>query len=197
MTSKSSKKTKEDKKDIKLKGDAADRKIAELEEQLAEVTAEKEDIFEKLQRVSADYANYQKRAPRQIADSVAYEKKAIIRSMLPALDNLAHAIAAAKDHNAEDSVVKGIELVLDHMLDSLKAHGVERIVALGEEFDPSLHEAMLQRSEEDKPDNIVLEEFLNGYTLNGQVIRPSKVIVNKLPDNAEEQAAEECDEKEE
>ena len=197
MTSKRSKKTKEDKKDIKLKGDAADRKIAELEEQLAEVTAEKEDIFDKLQRVSADYANYQKRAPRQIADSVAYEKKAIIRSMLPALDNLAHAIAAAKDHNAEDSVVKGIELVLDHMLDSLKAHGVERIVALGEEFDPSLHEAMLQRSEEDKPDNIVLEEFLNGYTLNGQVIRPSKVIVNKLPDNAEEQAAEECDEKEE
>ena len=197
MTSKSSKKTKEDKKEIKLKGDAADRKIAELEEQLTEVTAEKQDIFEKLLRVSADYANYQKRGPRQIADSVAYEKRAIIRSMLPALDNLAHAIAAAKDHNAEDSVVKGIELVLDHMQDSLKAHGVERIVALGEEFDPSLHEAMLQRSEEDKPDNIVLEEFLNGYTLNGQVIRPSKVIVNKLPDNAEEQAAEECDEKEE
>ena len=197
MTSKSSKKTKEDKKEVKLKGDAADRKIAELEEQLTEVTAEKQDIFEKLLRVSADYANYQKRGPRQIADSVAYEKKAIIRSMLPALDNLAHAIAAAKDHNAEDSVVKGIELVLDHMQDSLKAHGVERIVALGEEFDPSLHEAMLQRSEEDKPDNIVLEEFLNGYTLNGQVIRPSKVIVNKLPGKAQEQAAEECDQKEE
>ena len=197
MTSKSPKKTKEEKKDIKLKGDAADRKIADLEDQLTEVTAEKQDIFEKLQRVSADYANYQKRGPKQIADSVAYEKKAIIRSMLPSLDNLALAIAGAKEHNAEESVVKGIELVLDHMQDSLKAHGVERIVALGEEFDPSLHEAMLQRSEEDKPDNIVLEEFLNGYTLNGQVIRPSKVIVNKLPDNAEEQAAEECDEKEE
>jgi molecular chaperone GrpE len=196
MTSKDSKKNK-DKKDVKLKGDAADRKIAELEEQLKEVTAEKDDIFDKLQRIGADYANYQKRAPKQIADSVAYEKKAIIRSMLPSLDNLALAIAGAKEHNAEEGVVKGIELVLDHMLDSLKAHGVERVVALGEEFDPSRHEAMLQRTEEDKPDNIVLEEFQSGYALNGQVIRPSKVIVNKLPDNAEEQAAEESDEKEE
>ena len=196
MTSKDSKKSK---KNIKVKGEAADMMIAELEEQLKEVTTEKEEIFEKLQRISADYANYQKRAPRQIADSVAYEKKAIIRSMLPALDNLAHAIAGAKDHNAEESVVKGIELVLDHMLNSLKAHGVERIVALGEEFDPSLHEAMLQRTEEDKPDNIVLEEFQSGYTLNGQVILPSKVIVNKLPGPAQEQAPEaaESDEKEE
>ena len=162
-------------------GDAADKKIAELEEQLKAITAEKQDLFEKFQRVSADYINYQKRTPRQIADSVAYEKKAVIRSILPTLDNLVHAITSAREHNADESVVKGIELVHDHMLDALKAHGVKRIVALGEQFDPVVHEAVMQRSEEDKPDNCVLEEYQNGYMLNDQVICPAKVIVNKLP----------------
>lgn len=162
-------------------GDAADRKIAELEEQLKAATTEKQDMFEKFQRVSADYINYQKRTPRQIADSVAYEKKAVIRSVLSTLDNLVHAITSAREHNADESVVKGIELVHDQMLDALKAHGVKRIVALGEQFDPGVHEAVMQQSEEGKPDNSVLQEYQNGYMLNDQVIRPAKVIVNKLP----------------
>jgi len=66
------------------------------------------------------------------------------------------------------------------MLDILKSHGVEQIKALDEEFDPALHQAMMQKAEPDKEDNIVLEEFQKGYKLNGRVIRPSKVIVNKL-----------------
>jgi len=162
-------------------GDAADRKIAELEEQLKAVTAAKQDLFEKFQRVSADYINYQKRTPRQIADSVAYEKRGVIRSVLSTLDNLVHAVTSAREHNADESVVKGIELVHDQMLDAIKAHGVKRIVALGEQFDPGIHEAVMQRSEEDKPDNTVLQEYQNGYMLNDQVLRPAKVIVNKLP----------------
>jgi molecular chaperone GrpE len=163
-----------------LSGDAADKKIAELEERLKAITAEKEDIFEKFQRVSADYINYQKRTPRQIADSVAYEKKAVIRSVLSTLDNLVHAVSSAREHNADESVVKGIDLVHDQMLDALKAHGVKRIVALGEQFDPAMHEAVMQQSEEGKPDNCVLQEYQNGYMLNDQIIRPAKVIVNKL-----------------
>ena len=177
-----------------LSGDAADRKIAELEEQLKAVTAEKQDLFEKFQRISADYVNYQKRAPRQIADSVAYEKKAVIRSVLSTLDNLVHAITSAREHNADESVVKGIELVHDQMLDALKAHGVTRIVALGEEFDPAMHEAVMQQSDESKPDNSVLQEYQNGYMLNDQVIRPAKVIVNKLPQKeAAEQTHDQVD----
>ncbi len=180
MMSRTPRKKKEP-QEANLSGDAADKKIAELEEQLKAITAEKQDMFEKFQRVSADYINYQKRTPRQIADSVAYEKKAVIRSVLPTLDNLVCAITSAREHNADESVVKGIELVHDHMLDALKSHGVKRMVALGEQFDPALHEAVMQRSEEDKPDNCVLEEYQNGYMLNDQVIRPAKVIVNKLP----------------
>ncbi|MCK5173926.1 MAG: nucleotide exchange factor GrpE, partial [Planctomycetes bacterium] len=81
-------------------------------------------------------------------------------------------------------VIKGVKLVFEHMLDAIKTQGVERIEAQGKEFDPAIHEAIQMRCEKDKPDNIVLEDFQAGYTLNGQVIRPSKVIVNKIPAEA-------------
>jgi molecular chaperone GrpE len=73
------------------------------------------------------------------------------------------------------------------MLDIFKSHGVEHIKAPGEKFDPSMHEAMMQKTEPEKEDNVVLEEFQKGYTLNGRVIRPSKVIVNKLTSEQSDQ----------
>jgi hypothetical protein len=64
----------------------------------------------------------------------------------------------------------------------LKSHNVEQIEAMGEQFDPAMHQAMTQQSDPDKEENVVLEEFQKGYRLNGRVIRPSRVIVNKLPE---------------
>lgn len=168
-------------KEIKL----LEKKVEELEKQLETVTAEKQQTFEQLQRISADYANFQKRAPKQIADSVAYEKKAILRSLLPSIDNFEHALSHASSANGEealDNIVKGIQLVFDHMLDALKSQGVSRIDALGQPFDPNLHEAMMRKSEPDKEDNSVLEVYQAGYMMGEQVLRPSKVIVNKIED---------------
>lgn len=158
------------------------KQVDELNEKIEQLEKEKADTFEQLQRISADYANYQKRAPKQIADSVAYEKKSVVRSLLPSLDNLAHALANTDNIEGDaKTVVDGVQMVFDHMLDALKAHGVELIEAAGKEFDPMLHEAVMQRAEQDKPNGIVLEEFQKGYSMNGQTLRPSKVIVNKLP----------------
>jgi molecular chaperone GrpE len=168
----------------------ANKKIAELEKtvedlqkQLEAMTAEKQSIFEQLQRVSADYANFQKRTPKQIADSVAYEKKTILRSLLPSIDNFENALSHASNTqgaNAMDTLIKGIQMTFDHMLDALKLHGVKPIEALGQPFDPNLHEAMMRRFEPDKPDNTVLEVYQAGYLMGEQVLRPSKVIVNKI-----------------
>ncbi len=179
MKSKDMKKAKKEGGDDKMK--VSEKEVKKLQQQIDELTKEKDELFEKLQRVGADYANYQKRTPKQIADSVAYEKKAIIRSLLPSLDNFAHALASADNAEAVDGVVKGVRMVFEHMLDALKAHGLEEIDAVGQEFDPIVHEAIQLRADADKPDNIVLEDFQTGYKLNGQVVRPSKVIVNKLP----------------
>jgi len=157
-----------------------------------ELMLQKDELFEKLQRVSADYANFQKRVPKQIADTVSYEKEKIIKSLLPSLDNFEHTLQNARSADNIDVLIKGIQIVYDQILDIFKSHNVEQIKAVGEKFDPALHQAMMQRVEPDKEDSTVLEEFQTGYKLNGKVIRPSKVIVNQLPSekNKEEKTQE-------
>ncbi len=177
----------------------AAKTAGELEKELIQLEADRQLLFEKFQRLSADYINFQKRAPRRIAESVAYEKMAIIRSLLPSLDNFSHALASAED--ARDSegglegVVKGVEMVFQHLLDAIKSHGVEKVESVGKPFDPSVHEAVMQRAEPDKADGVVLEEFQAGFTLNGQVVRPAKVIVNKLSAQQHDKGDEQVNDK--
>jgi len=162
-----------------------DPKTQEMLAQIEQLKAEKQEIGDKYMRLGADYANFQKRVPKQVADSVAYEKKTFLRSLLGSLDNFAHAIngadAAAKSPDAMQGWVSGIRMVHQHLLDALKAQGVEKIASVGQPFDPSIHEALTSRAEADKPDGIVLEEYQGGYSFQGQVLRPCKVIINKLP----------------
>ncbi len=152
---------------------------AELRDRISNLQKEKDELFEKLQRVSADYANLQKRTQKQIDDNTTYEKEKIIKTLLPALDNFEHTLQNAYSAENADVLIKGIRIIYDQMLDILKSHGVEQIKAIGEKFDPALHQAMMQQVAPDREENTVLEEFQTGYKLNGRVIRPSKVIVNK------------------
>lgn len=152
----------------------------ELRSKTENLQKEKDELFAKLQRVSADYDNFQKRTARQIVDTIGYEKEKIIKTILPALDNFEHTLQNAHSVENADALLKGIKIIYDQMLDILKLHNVEQIKALGEVFNPALHEAMMQKNEPEQEENIVLEEFQKGYTLNGRVIRPAKVIVNKL-----------------
>jgi molecular chaperone GrpE len=152
-----------------------------LRQQIDDLQTERDEVFEKLQRVSADYTNFQKRVPKQITDTIFYEKEKIIKTLLPALDNFEHTLQNARSAENVETIVKGVQIIYDQMLDILKSHGVEQIEALGEKFDPALHEAMMQKTEPQEEEGIVLEEFQKGYKLNGRVIRPTKAIVNKLP----------------
>jgi len=154
--------------------------VEELHSRIDDLQKEKDELFSKLQRVSADYDNLQKRTAKQIAESISYEKEKIIKAILPALDNFEHTLQRAHSAENVDALLKGIQIIYDQMLDILTSHNVEQIKALGEVFNPVLHEAIMQKTEKEQEENIVLEEFQKGYTLNGRVIRPSKVIVNKL-----------------
>lgn len=158
-----------------------DEQIKELQERLAAAVKEKDELFARLQRLSADYANYQKRSARQTADTVCFEREKIIKSLLPALDNFEHTLrnTPQTDENTK-TIVSGIRMVYDHLLDILKACDVEQITAVGQKFDPFLHQAISQRNESNKEDNIILEENQKGYKIGEKVIRPSRVVVNKL-----------------
>jgi molecular chaperone GrpE len=164
---------------------AFEEEIQELRRALDSVREEKDKLFDRLQRVYADYANFQKRVPKNIADSVAYEKERFIRLFLPVLDNLEHTVKA---HAAEskDPLVRGVEITYGQMLDILKSQGITQIQAAGEKFDPQRHEAMLRRSEPDKEDDLILEEVQKGYMLNDRILRPSRVVVNKVTAPAEQ-----------
>jgi len=205
MTEQESEKSKTNKTHKPKKGETE-----ELHQQIEILQKEKDEIFGKLQRVSADYLNFQKRVPRQIADTVSYERDKIIRTLLPVLDNFEHILKNVPLAENIETIVKGVRITYEQMLETMKSHSVEQIKAVGEKFEPELHEAITHQIRPELPDNTVLEELQKGYKLNGRVIRPSRVLVNKLPsqqtpqqpDEQQQQkphadphppAAEECD----
>jgi molecular chaperone GrpE len=151
-----------------------------MKEQFEQLQKEKAELFSQLQRVSADYINYQKRIQKQIADTTAYEKESVIKSLLPAIDNFEHALAQASTAENAEAVLKGMQIVYDQIVDILKLHGIEQIKSLGQLFDPEIHLAVTQTSDSAKADNIVIHEIARGYKLSDRVIRPAKVVVNKL-----------------
>ena len=119
------------------------------------------------------------------------EKERFIRSFLPILDNFDRTLRESQTAQNVDAVVRGVEIIRDQMLTILKSHGVEPIESVNEKFDPERHEAMLRRAEPDKENDIVLEEFQKGYALNGRVLRPSRVAINKIQPPAPEPPNEE------
>jgi molecular chaperone GrpE len=174
--------------DRKQKTEELQKQTDELNKQLDALKKEKDDIFAKLQRVAADYDNYQKRSARQLADSINYEKDKIIKAILPVLDNFEYTLSNTACEVKDEALLKGVKIIYDQFLGVLKNQGVEQIQSAGEKFDPAQHDAITHRAEEDKQDSVVLEELQKGYTLNGRVIRASRVIVNKLAAQNEEQA---------
>ena len=156
-------------------------KLHRLYEQMDKLQAEKDELFAKLQRLSADYMNYQKRSAKQISESITYEKETIIKALLPVLDNFEHTLNGAEGIEDIESLHKGVKIIYEQTLSILKSYGVEQIGSVGQKFDPSCHQAMLQRAESDKEDGIILEEFQKGYRLGEKVLRPGRVIVNKKP----------------
>jgi molecular chaperone GrpE len=179
------------KEDTQLMEDLLNKKdkLAEDAELLLKMLLKKNELLGKLQRVTADYLNFQKRVPRQIADAIEYEKKNVIKTLLPVLDNLEHTLQNSAATQGAEVLVKGIKIIYDQMVYTLKLHNVEQIKAVGEKFDPSLHEAITQKADPQHPADTVLEELQKGYKLNGQVIRPSRVVVNKLPPEPEPKQA--------
>ena len=165
-------------------------KIHHLHEQIDKLQAEKDEIFARLQRLSADYLNYQKRSARQIAESIVYEKELIIKSLLPVLDNFDHTLNNTENLQDVTDLLKGIKIIYDQFLAILKAHGVEQINTVGQKFDPACHQALMQKTEPDKEDSIILEEFQKGYKLADKILRPAVVIINKKVSDDQPQTEE-------
>ncbi|MBI3485885.1 nucleotide exchange factor GrpE [Candidatus Daviesbacteria bacterium] len=128
-----------------------------------------------LKRAVADYQNLEKRVEQGRSELSNWASTELIKKMLPTLDHLEKALKGASEEERKSGWFKGVELAVQQLLNVLKSEGLDEIAADGQ-FDPALHEAVDTRVGED---NKILEVAERGYTLNGKVLKPAKVIVGR------------------
>src|ERR1700754_1925492 len=157
---------------------AADQVERDLDE-LSEAKRERDEYLELARRTKADFENYRKRVAKENSEALARGKADLARQLLPALDNLERALAAGEDASAHQALVKGVAMVRDELHGRLEGAGVEPFDPIGERFDPQLHEALSTRADDGTEPGLVLETLEKGYRLNGQVLRPAKVVVSQ------------------
>jgi len=139
-----------------------------------------EESRERMMRALADLENIRKRTEKEKHQYFRYANQDFVSELLPVLDNFERALAASSP-GSSDPVRQGVEMIYKQLREVLKKQGLEEIKALGERFDPFLHEAVQQEVSGDHPEGTVLEELLKGYMLKGRLLRPSAVKVSQAP----------------
>jgi molecular chaperone GrpE len=148
--------------------------IGELEERLAALEAERDEHLNDLKRVAADFENYRKRVARDQESLVARAHERLVKELLPVLDDLERALAAAEQHE-EAKLEEGVRLVHQELKAALKREGLAEIETNGR-FDPHVHEALLSQPS-DAEEGSVIEVVQKGYRLGDRVVRPARVVV--------------------
>jgi len=152
----------------------AEEEPESMEEALAEAKQKVEEYLANWQRTQADFVNYKRRNEQERQEFGKFANSQLILSLLPVLDDLERAFESATPQVARLKWVEGIRLIDRKLRAALEAHGVSQIKALGEPFDPNLHEAAMHSKGEE---GIVVQELQKGYMLHDRVIRPSRVVV--------------------
>jgi molecular chaperone GrpE len=150
-------------------------KIEEAEKKAAE-------NYDKYLRAVAELDNYRKRAIRDKADAIKYGNENLLRDILPLVDSVDRALEHAGTSDDFEAFKKGLKMLHEQLLCCLKKYGVEMIDTAGKDFDPNVHEAMLQVVSDEHESGKVVNEFERGYLLNGRLLRPAKVCVCKQPE---------------
>ena len=140
-----------------------------------EVKTEEEDYKRLLQVVQADFDNYRKRSLNMLAEAKLDGQINVIMRILPALDSFKKAKSMITDTN----ILKGIEMIENELMESLKALGVEKIACEGQKFDPNLHNVIMVQNDNSLEDDVIVEVYQDGYKLNDKVVRYSQVVINK------------------
>jgi molecular chaperone GrpE len=145
-----------------------------LEEKLAALEAERDEYLNDLKRVAAEFENYRKRAARDQESLVARAHERLVKELLPVLDDLERALAAAEDHE-EATLEEGVRLVHRELAAALAHEGLAEIETNGH-FDPHVHEALLSQPSSEE-EGSVIEVVQKGYRLGDRVLRPARVVV--------------------
>lgn len=158
--------------------------IATLKQALVDETAKVEANLAGWQRAQADFINYKRRTEQEKEEISQFTRATLILDLLPALDDLERAFAAIPPRLTKASWVDGIRLIWNKLQTTLEAQGLSEIKAVGEPFDPHLHEAVRQ---DRGRAGVVIEELQKGYRFRDKIIRPSKVVVGSGEEEPEKE----------
>ena len=150
-----------------------------LEDKMAKIEADLEDWKSAYARKNAEFQNFTKRKQNELEEFRKYASEKVILKVLEAVDNLERGVAASVETKDFDSLVKGVEMTLSQMHGIMNTEGVEPIEAVGKEYDPHFHQAVMTENCETIDSDHIIMELQKGYKMKGRVIRPSMVKVCK------------------
>jgi molecular chaperone GrpE len=148
-------------------------------ERLVAVEGERDEYRDQLLRARAEFDNFRKRTARDSEQLRKTAAQSLVLDLLPVVDNLERALDHIEDR--EHPLAQGMDMVKKQFADALARHGVAPIQALGQVFDPNLHEALSHQPSGEFAADVVAVEYQRGYTIGGQVLRPAKVVVSSGP----------------
>lgn len=146
---------------------------------------QRQELLDSLQRLAAEFSNYQKRAERRVQDGRQEAVGDLVLDLLPVIDNLERAIAAAEATPDLDAFLEGVRLLHGQLLAALRKHGITPIEADRRAFDPEHHEAVAHVPSDEHPSGHVIEEMQRGYRLGDRTLRASRVAVSSGKPEAE------------
>ncbi len=149
------------------------------DDKVKKLEAELEEWKNSYTRKLAEFQNFTKRKENEVAEMRKYASEGIIVKLLDNIDNLERAVDASKESQNFDSLIEGVNMILNNLKNLLTEEGVEEIEAAGKEYDPYEHKAMITENKKELDDNVVVQVFQKGYKMKGKVVRPAMVTVNK------------------
>ena len=161
--------------------EVVEEKTAEelLQEKVDKLEEELKQSEDKYLRLYAEFENFKRRKNKEIETNNVYKSQKVITEILPSLDNLERALQVESDNEEIKSLLKGVEMVYEGLLNVLKSEGVELIETENAQFDPNYHHAVMQDEDSEKESGAILDTFQKGYKLKDRVIRPAMVKVNQ------------------
>lgn len=146
---------------------------------IEELEAKIEEMDNKYLRLQADFDNSRRRAKLDMEAALKYRAQSLAGDLIQSLDNFERAMKIESDNEETKSMLAGMDMIYKGIVEALKKEGVDSIESVGKEFDPHLHQAVMQVQDDSVESNVVVEEFQKGYILKDRVIRPSMVKVSE------------------
>jgi molecular chaperone GrpE len=174
--------------DVQAAAEAVEQEEQATEEEMAKLQDLLTDLEHKCAfaedqhlRVVAELQNYKRRVQQEKEQLTKYALEGVVVELIPVLDNFERAMEVKVDSPGAECLMAGVRMIYEQLQSALAGHGVQRIEALGQDFDPHLHDAVEREPSSALPPNVVVAELAKGYQLSGRVLRPAKVRVTVAP----------------